>query len=101
MSAAQFVGDAGEGEPVRDLPSVGKTIAKVGTGDGQRLRSGLYLVDRCEGVGVGHVDHHLERHHLDPQFVLVGGEHLLRLVGLVEGVAVGTVPRAGMVSSHY
>ncbi len=99
MGAAQLLGDLREGEPLGDLAAVGQPVAQLGAGERQHPGALRHLVQRPVGVQVLDVDHHLERHHLDAQLLLVLAQQLLGLVGTVERLAGGVVAGPGVVAA--
>lgn len=60
----------------------------------------LDLVDRLVLIGIGEVGHHLERHNLDAELVLVLLHLVLGIIGAVEIHTLGVLSRAGVVATN-
>ncbi len=100
VAAPQLGGHIGVGEPRGDLPALVEPRAQVGARDVEHPGPEGHLVLGLVLVEVGHVHHHLERHHGDAELGGVGGQQLLGVVGTVERLAVGVVARPGVVAAH-
>ena len=99
MRFAKFLNDLRVGEPLGNVETFAQAPTKLGAGEVQDLVGLLRLVGR-EVLGlVLDVDHHLERHHCDVEFLFVLPEEFLRIVRSVERVAVLVVAGARMIAA--
>ena len=96
---AQLDRDFGIGEPARDVAAFVEAGAELGAGEVEDAGVFRHFVSREIFILVLEVDHHLERHLGDADFLFVFGEEFLRVVGAVEWFAVGVLARAGVVAA--
>jgi len=98
-AAAQFDRDFGKREPRRNVAPFIEARTKFSAGEVENAGVFRDFVSREVFVLVFEVNHHLERHGGDADFILVFGEEFLRLVGTVEWFAIGILARAGVVAA--
>src|ERR1700686_4591717 len=99
-ASPQFLNNFWIGEPRRNIAAFIQPIAQFRARDIQNLVTLLDFIVRNVAVFILQVDHHAEGHHGHADVGLVLLENLLRLVGTVEGLAVGVFARAGVIAAH-
>ena len=98
-AATQLRRDFRIGEPARDVATFVEAIAQLGAGKVEDAGILRHFVSREIFILVLEVDHHLERHQGDADFLFVFREELLGFVRSVERLAVGILARTGMVAA--
>ena len=94
IGVAENLRDLRPGEPLRQKPALFEVfLTHLGAGDRQRARPLRDLFPRQVGVLVLDVDHHLERHHRDVEFLGVFGRCCVVAMTIEQANAEGEFPQ--------
>lgn len=99
VGLAEHADDLWVGEPLWNFTASAETVAELSSGDVEGANAGWDLILWLVLVRVWEVGHHLERHNLDTELVLVLLNRVLGVVWAVELLALAVLSWAGVITS--